>query len=766
MKKLFLYIVVCLLSNPLLHSQQAIGTWRTHLSYHNTTRTEPAGDIIYALSNGSLFSYDKEDTGIRLYDKVNTLSDTDISFIAYSSENKMLVIFYSNANIDLLVNDEDIYNLPDYKNKILPYNKEVNTIRFHNEYAYLTTSFGILQINLKKKEITNTFVLNKHVNDCSVEGNQLIAATDEGLYLGVLTHNLLDVNNWKKVSDDIYTHICYYDNTLIGNIIPVGIHLINKETYTSTLHVNGKYTYMNMYNSLFLCGNEDVFLPFSAINKYNYLEYNASVYHISYANNTYWVSYRDEGLVGQKLNTNNNKLESITLPIIPNSPIRNLPYYMSFAGERLLIAGGGITNNRLDNRGTIMMMENNTWYNFEEKNIEQQTGLAYKDITSIVQDPKDSEHYFASSAGEGLYEFKNKKFVKLYNLHNSPLETALPNDPSKDNYLRINGLKYDRNNNLWMLNSEAEHSIHVLKEDGNWVNFHFPETTDLTNFEHIHIDRRGWIWATSSWIVNAGVFCLNTNNTLENIADDQYRFITNFTNQDGTLLPQNGIHCIVEDKNGSIWIGTDKGPIVLNSPSRFFDNNFYCMQIKVSRNDGSGYADFLLANDIINAIAIDGANRKWIGTESNGIYLISEDGQETIHHFTEQNSRLLSNNITSITISRSGEVFIGTNKGLISYQSDATEAEETFSNNIHAYPNPVKPGYDGLITVTGMVRDSDVKIADAAGNVVYSGTSLGGQFTWDGRNLQGRRIASGVYFVLAADSNGKEGVVTKIVIIR
>ena len=173
-------------------------------------------------------------------------------------------------------------------------------------------------------------------------------------------------------------------------------------------------------------------------------------------------------------------------------------------------------------------------------------------------------------------------------------------------------------------------------------------------------------------------------------------------------------------------------------------------------------------NEAINAIAVDGANRKWIGTANNGIYLLSADGLETFHHFTEENSPLLSNSIESIAIHpRTGEVFIGTSKGLVSYQSDATEAASSFEeNSVHAYPNPVRPDYGGVITVTGLVYDSDVKIVDAAGHLIHQGTSLGGQFTWDGRNRQGKRVSTGIYMVLAADRNGKEGVVTKIAFVR
>lgn len=670
-------LLFCLAAFLPVHAQNAIGKWQTYLSYHNPTRCEVAGNTLFILANGGLYAYDKEDTSTRIYSKALSLSDTDISYIAYQPAYSILVIVYSNANIDLLENEEYVYNLPDYKNKSMTQDKSVNHVCFHKESAYLSTASGILCINLKKREISNYYALNKNVLVCNVADGRLYAATSDGLFAGTLTDNLLDPDNWKKISDD---------------------------------------------TSEFLSAHKDI--PFK---------------------------------------------EEVPENITPNSPIRNYPYFMNFSGERLLIAGGGHIANRLLRPGTLMTFEGQTWNNFQEEGIVEQTNQWYKDINCLAQDPQDQTHHFAASAGEGIYEFKDGKFVNWYSMHNSPLESALPDEPVRHNYVRVNGLIYDKENNLWMVSCDVSRNpVQVLRRDGSWVSLHYPEAMMRSNFGRTIFDKRGWLWATSSRIESGGVFCLNYNGTIEDTSDDQHKFITQFTNQDGTILEQLAVYCIAEDKEGAIWIGTNKGPLVLNYPARYFNDNFYCTQIKVPRNDGSNLADFLLVNEAINAIAVDGANRKWIGTANNGIYLLSADGLETFHHFTEENSPLLSNSIESIAIHpRTGEVFIGTSKGLVSYQSDATEAASSFEeNNVHAYPNPVRPDYGGVITVTGLVYDSDVKIVDAAGHLIHQGTSLGGQFTWDGRNRQGKRVSTGIYMVLAADRNGKEGVVTKIAFVR
>lgn len=767
MKKKIIYICFIISSiSSFLHAQHAIGSWQNYLSYHNVTRTEPAGNLIYAVGNGGLFFYDKEDTSIQCYWKNNLLNDTDISYIAYSKEYKTLIIIYSNANIDLLVNDNTVYNLPDYMNKNMAQNKNVSHISFANEYAYLSTSFGVIVLNLKKREITNTYILNKEINACAVDDTRIYAASSEGLFTGLLTENLLDVNNWNKVSDAIYSYLSYYNNNLVGDILFQGIYLINNSDYSNSQLIGGYYSFMYTYGDKLIAGNENSLVLFDDINKFHYIDHNLDITHLSYENGIYWAGGKEKGLMGIKYNENNNIVETIVSSIIPNSPKRNLTHFMKFEGERLFITGGGNTSN--EQKGTVMMLENNTWSSFSEEGISEQTGLPYRNISSIAQDPTDDNHHFISSVTEGLYEFYDKKFVRHYTYDNSDLEVASPieNPEWYKSFVRVNGLTYTNDNNLWMLNCEAKHPIHIIKPNKEWVNLTYPEIADTKSFEYMIFDNRGWLWALST-SANDGIFCLNTNNKLEDTKDHQHRFTKTFTNQDGTLIDYK-VSCISIDREGVIWLGTSRGPIIFNNPSKFFDNDFYCTQIKVPRNDGTNLADFLLANDRITAIAIDGGNRKWLGTEANGLYLLSPDGLETVHHFTEDNSPLLSNSITSLAIHpRTGEVYIGTSKGLVSYQSDATEPKDSFvKEDVYAYPNPVKPDYTGVITVTGLVEDTDIKITNVNGKLIHSGTSVGGQFTWDGYNMQGNKVSSGIYFVMAADKEGKEGIVTKILIIK
>ncbi|WP_353330916.1 two-component regulator propeller domain-containing protein [Bacteroides sedimenti] len=762
MKKLVFSLILCLITIS-LSAQMAIGEWGVHLAYHNVTQTAPAGNLIYAISDGSLFSYDKKDQSISLYNKVTVLSDNNISYIKYSNIHKTLIIVYKNYNIDLFSNGE-VYNIPDLMNKTMSQDKTVNSINIVGDYAYFSTNFGILILNLKKKEITNTFILNKKVYSSSIQNNTIYAATDKGLFKGDLSNNLLDNNSWILANTTVFSQFLLFENKLIGNVPFDGIYEYSNDTNTLTKKVGGYYSFGDVYDDKMIFGNYNSIIIFDHFNSFNYMNLSYTFSNLSYTkdDNSYWGSNGSDGLNGYKLNSD-YKLEKSISSIVPDSPQRNLPYYMTFSKNRLLICGGGMTYDRLNNPGTIMMYEDNKWNSFQEDGIKEVTGLDYKDITSVIQDPNDPEHHFATSGGEGVYEFRNLKFVKLYDYTNSSLKSIFSNNP---NYIRTNGLQYDKNHNLWMVNSNVDNIINVLKDDGNWISFHHSEISGKPTFERIIFDKRGWAWVTSMRY-SPGVFCFNTNGTLEDTSDDKTRFIGSFVNQDGTNLGELRILSIAEDKNGAIWIGTEKGPLVINNPTKFFDNDFYCTQVKVPRNDGTNLADFLLANEKITAICIDGANRKWIGTETNGIFLLSQDGLETIHHFNTINSPLLSDKIQSLAINpNTGEVFIGTDQGLMSYMSDATEGGASFSETAHAFPNPVRPDYTGVITVTGLIRDSDVKITDIKGNLICTGTSVGGQFTWDGRNSKGQRVASGVYLVLAADAEGKEGIATKILIIK
>ncbi|MDE6000680.1 MAG: Por secretion system protein [Bacteroidaceae bacterium] len=459
--------------------------------------------------------------------------------------------------------------------------------------------------------------------------------------------------------------------------------------------------------------------------------------------------------------------------IVPNSPVRNYAYHLNMQGNRLLVAGGNFYYPNVNYPGTAMKYENGRWTAFDEEEAIALVGKnTYMNVTDIAQDPNDPEHHWLGTMRSGIYEFKDYKLKNHYTYDNSPLTSILPNSTNAQNYVRVTALAFDAGNNLWMMNNECDVIVRILKKDGTWTELPFDELKENTTFDHIIFDQRGWMWSNSRRDANgtraAGILVMNTNGTLDNTRDDHYKFITAFQNQDGVAYDPDYVYCITETLDGTIWIGTNLGLFVCEDPTTLFNNNFHLSQLKVPRNDGSGLADYLMNSVNVKCITIDGGNRKWIGTVDDGVYLLSADGMQTLEHFTATNSPLISNEINDIAINgETGEVFIATTKGLCSYRGDATDpAASMRDNTLKVYPNPVRPDYHGKVHITGLMQNSNVKIVSAAGKLVAEGTSVGGEFSWNGCMQSGRRVASGIYYALCTDEEGNEGACAKILIVH
>ena len=748
-------------------SSNGIDDWRLYPSYHNATYCQVAGDKVYILASGALYSYNRSDSEVRLYDKINTLSDIDITHIAYCKEIKALVIVYSNANIDILYDDEEIYNLSDFKNKSLP-KKKINGIDLQGNRAYLSTEFGIVVLNLDRLEFESTYTTGLDTYCAYLYEDKLFCGTKTGMYSCDTTSNMLDKNNWEKKNNYFIKAICELDGILYCHLVDFGIlhYEVGRNILRYVLYNDGE-----KYNRVYSNGKEIIA---SAPGKTAIITgpQEAAVYSNSGSmfvlkdGNDFWDCKGYGGVV--KCAIKDNNITSTSMPIIPNSPIRNYCEFMQFASDdKLLVAGGNI--NYFDITfydGTLMEYDyvNDSWNNLPEDTVKKATGLKYVNMCSIDEDPTEPGHYFASSFGYGIYEFREGKFVNHYSIHNSPLETVVP---SNNRYVRVPMVKFDNEGNLWCINTGVKDIVKILKKDGTWISLHYKPIEYLETMVEPMIDSRGWLWITSLQ-GEAGVFCAKLNGTPFDTSDDESKvWLKKFTNQDGTSYDIYQVYALTEDHNGKMWVGTNAGLFVIDNPQKFFNDGTF-KQIKVPRNDGTGLADYLLSGTYIKSIKVDGANRKWVGTNDNGIYLISADGLETIHHFTTENSPLPSDCIESIAINgKSGEVFIGTDKGMASYMSDATRAEEKLDeNNVYAYPNPVKADYSGVISIVGLTAGCNVKIVDAAGFLMNEGTSQGGKYNWNGRNRRGEKVASGVYYVLTYDSNGDEGVATKILITR
>ena len=664
-KKILILLSFLLLQVTSYRAIAAIGDWKAYMAYSEVQEIEQAGNLIFVQASNNLYVYNQNDHSIQTFSKMDYLSDCGIQHIAYNKAAKRLLIFYSNANMDLMnISNYDVQNLSDYYSASTTGDKAVNDIYMYGKYAYMSNGFGIIKVNMADGEINDTYNLGFKVNWCEIKDSHIYAYSQtNGQYSALLTSNLLDKNNWSKVG----------------------------------------------------------------------------------------------GYVAKK-QEDKSALKQIVGTLQPGGPKHNYFYCMRFVNN-LLYTCGGLWGHLIDagRPGTIQVLDKENWTIYDD-NIAAKTGIKYIDVNSVDVDPLDPNHVFAG-AKSGLYEFQNGKFIKHYNSENS-LITSFNNIDK--NYQLVTSVKFDTDGNLWMLNSQSPSNQSLIEytKEGKWVSHHKPELYNLGSLECLMQDSRGLLWFVNNYHGLPSIYCYQA-------STDQLNIYSSFVNEDGITLTPNYVRYVTEDKNHDMWIGTNIGPLLLYKKDITSDTPIFT-QVKVPRNDGTNYADYLLSGVDISCIAIDGGNRKWFGTNGNGIYVISNDCLTQIYHFTTNNSNLLSNNIESIAINeQTGEVFVGTDKGLCSYMSDAgSPNSEMTKDNVWAYPNPVKPTYTGRITITGLSFDSDVKIVTANGILVNQGRSNGGIYTWDGKDQNGKKVASGIYMVETATSDGNKGTVCKIAIIK
>lgn len=461
-------------------------------------------------------------------------------------------------------------------------------------------------------------------------------------------------------------------------------------------------------------------------------------------------------------------LLAIVNKVKPEGPKYNNFGFLKIHKGRLYSCDGGfdLINDKLY-PGAIQVLNNTTWTIYQD-DITKSTGIIYQDVMSLDIDPRDENHVMAG-AKSGVYEFRNGKFIKLWNDANSPIESF--NKQSRD-YEMMLSVMFDSDGNLWALNSQAPtQSIIEYTKDGQWVShkhdelmklkYLFPEPQSLGFMQGLMTDSRGLIWFVNDhWTVPSFYAYQTGTNTLNSYQGP-------FVNEDGTSLNITSCQCITEDKDNNMWIGTPVGPFMIES-NQLGEANPILTQVKVPRNDGTNYADYLLSGVNIKSIVVDKDNRKWFGTNGNGLYLIAADNITTLAHFTKANSKLLSDNILSLALNEAtGELFIGTDQGLCSYSGNISDSSNGMTkDNVWAYPNPVKPDYSGAITITGLENGANVKIVTSNGVLVNEGTASNGEYKWYGINRDGKRVASGVYMVEVATSEGEKGVVCKIAIVR
>lgn len=768
MKKNNILVVFVLLLSLKSIAQLAIGDWRTHLSYRQAIGVAEGGGKVFCISQGGIFSYSKSDNAIETLTKLNGLSDFTASAINYDEASATLVIGYKNGNIDIIKNGI-IYNVPDIKIKTITGNKAINNIFFKDNTAFLSCGFGVIALNIEKKEIRSTYYIGPlgtaiNIREITSDGINLFAATNTGIVSAPLNApNLADYNYWTQQAGlpvGIYNTITFFNGNIYANLsrnLTSGIwekdtvYKYNGSVWTKTGIVNGNFKRLrNNANSLVVTTEYEIkrFDTNENLLSFNYNYFGAFADGLIDNNDIAWVADRSNGLIKIISNSGGEK-------IAPNGPRTKSVYAMAASMGHVWSVPGGEGAFNIDG---VSNFTDNTWTTIFSSQPGGNMDTMY-DVRSVAIDPKVPSHFFAGSNKAGLLEFENGKLIKLYNQSNSSLKSqqAVPSFYA----ITVSGIAYDEDENLWMTNSENNNALSVKKSNGTWQSINFTGIVNNPILGRMLVTKD----SKQKWVILAksnSILVYNDNNTFTAPNSGNSKLITNAKGQGA--LPGLVVNAIAEDKDGEIWIGTDKGIAVIYSPSNVFGGGDYdAKQILVQQD---GYTQILLESEEVTNIAVDGANRKWIGTRKGGVFLMSADGTKEIYHFTEDNSPLLANDITAIAIDgESGEVFFGTSNGIVSFRSTATEGGEEFEN-VYAFPNPVQSNYTGTIAIKGLVSDVDVRITDISGQLIYKTKALGGQAIWDGKNFSGVRAQSGVYLVFCGTEDGSQTFITKILFLN
>jgi hypothetical protein len=753
--------LLLLLAFP-LSGQTPVGTWSDHLSYHTASSIAVGTTEVYVSTGASLMIYNKEYTELKKVSKINGLTETGISAISWSDEYRILIIGYKSANVDLLQKNA-VFNIPDILNKYIPGTKKINRIRSDGKYAYLACSFGIVVIDLVRKQVYDTWhpslsEENNEVNDLSIAGGRVYAATASGVYsAGLDDQGLSYFGNWNRISSlpdpaGNYTAIASSgDNLFTSKNDPLAQ---GDSVFLAGSSMRLLSYLPGIYNHSMDPGTDGFTISSGSIARYyggdgvlkrTISNYGFAIPDISAAvadKGDIWIADIKSGLVSGRSMTDFTKL---TLP----GPVSNNAWNLTSHDGQTILCGGGTDNswNSLGRAfGASVFMENN-WTSLP--------AVGVNDAMRAIADPSDGTHIFVSTWGGGLLEYRGGNLIHHYDDSNSPLQTIVPGKT----YVRICGLAMDKDKNLWMTQSGVSGSIKVLKPDGTWIVN--PVTTDAPVTGDLIITKAGhkWMILPSGY----GLFVLDDNKTPEVFGDDRYKRLTVKDAENQIIY---SVYSIAEDLDGNVWIGTDQGPLVYYNPERVFTEDLRANRIKVPRNDGSGLADYLLKTETVSTISVDGSNRKWLGTRSSGAYYVSPDGVTQLKNFSTHNSPILSDSILSISVdNKTGDIWFATSAGLQSYRGNATEGGETFSK-VYAFPNPVREDFYGSVTVTGLIKDTKISITDISGNLVYETVSDGGQATWDMKTYNGKQVTTGVYLIFCASSDGSQAFVTKILIIR
>jgi hypothetical protein len=761
----FLILTLFAIHNKVKAQQVAIGEWRIHAALQDAISVVDAGDRIYCATKRGLYAINKEDNSLMRFSKANGLSDVAISSIDYNPQYKVLVIAYQSSNIDLLYANGNVINIPDIKRKNIPGDKSIYHVNAKNRNVLLSCGFGIVVIDLNRKETKDTYIIGP-----TGKNSKVLQTCDNGKYTLALTEDNIATIAYSNPNPANYASWKYWPINTNGfgsaavstvfswrkklyALAGDSIFLIDPKTNTASLAYQSTQQWhlrlvKSTDNLLLLKEQRDTTSNFrlSALDSNfqalevfaNDLRYKDVVDAFSINSKDHWLANTTYGL----MHLNNAAIDIIT----PNAPIYNDAFDIETVGNTMWFAPGSV-----DKDYAVYLYNASGYYTFQDEywnSVNQYTTNTMDGVLDLIAvAPKDNNHAYFASFGKGLITASPDGVTK------QTTEVGLLQMPGDPGSYRVSDLCLD-NDNLWMVNYGVETPIVLLDKTGKYYRFSNP--FGANQLGKMVKDQTGQFWITSVGPSTKGVLVYNPGSDIYSGTDDQFRLLQK--GQGLGNLPDSRVTALAVDKDGAVWVGTGEGLGIFYDPSSALTNAD--AQQLIIPNATDSILAYVLGTEIIQDIKIDGANRKWIAT-THGVWLLSSDGLTELEHFNVENSPLLSDNVYCIGIQgTSGEVFFGTEKGICSYRGTATEGTDK-NENVKVFPNPVRADYTGMIAVRGLVENAHVRFTDVAGNLVYSTKALGGQAVWDGRDVNGNRVGSGVYLVFATNADGNESCVTR-----
>jgi hypothetical protein len=756
-------------------NQVGTGQWRLHVPAKKAIDVTAGNNIIYTAFENGLLEYSLEDNEKRLWTAVNGLSDITLTSAYYDNSTSSVYIGYDNGNFDKLTGSQ-VINIPAIKLAQIQGSKRINKIVRYGNFIYLATGFAVVKIDPIKNEVKDTYYPtggNDAVLDVAFRGDSIYALSSSRLYSGNLNNIALTdpaqwitdsrlpielVNQYKdieNVNDELF--VLFQTPTFGGdsifrinstNLELVSLQPFSMEIMSLTKHANKLAANMDggvlVYNSDFSLA--------TVANSYSFGGYPAANNSVLY-DGFIWIADNSKGLTRYL-----NEFSTISIPF--DGPPKKEFYSMDWFDNRLVVSGGGLSSISPTFSGSgVYIFEDEKWTLRDRDNMNLWNGQNVWDFVSVSINPKNKEQIAVSTFSEIPVSIMGAsgQVTDTFTPTNSTLKfTALGGSWSY-----VSSVNYDENEDLWALNAYSDKPLNVLTKEGNWYSFDCGTAAKNKFTRKMVIDYNGHKWFA---IEGAGIFGYNHNETIETASDDKYKNLN--TGESTGALPSNTVTALAVDFDNEIWIGTDNGFAVLYNSESAFDasaGNFNAQRIKV---EFEGNVEYVLGNTSITDIVVDGGNRKWIATANSGLVLLSSDGLEIIEQHTMDNSPLISNNIIDLQLDNAtGELFIITDQGLISYRTDATYEDPEYSN-VTVFPNPARPEFEGPITIQGIRYDSDIKITDVAGNLVYQTTSNGGTATWNGKTITGEPVVTGVYLIWTAAKEGKGRKVGKVLVVN